>query len=153
MIQTVFLLQVLGELVDLQKVGPTADTCVFSGLKAGALYRLQVVSWSRGMSSDSSVLGRTGQSTLNFYLQVVFFPPFSSSMFNCAFDCDLYFTFFHRYYHYLSFSAVPSVVTSLKVRGSEQTDRLTVTWEHGAGSRSSYQVDFETKTNKSLVWD
>lgn len=51
-----------GELVDLQKVSATADSCVFSGLRAGSLYRLQVVSWSRGMSSDSSVLTRTGQS-------------------------------------------------------------------------------------------
>lgn len=51
-----------GEPVDLQKVSATADRCVFSGLRAGSLYRLQVVSWSRGMSSDSSVLARTGQS-------------------------------------------------------------------------------------------
>ncbi|XP_053271361.1 receptor-type tyrosine-protein phosphatase beta [Pleuronectes platessa] len=48
-----------GELVELQKVGSAADSCVFSGLAAGALYRLQVVSWSRAMSSDSSVLART----------------------------------------------------------------------------------------------
>ena len=59
----VSVLQTVGELVDLQKVGPAADRCVFSGLRAGSLYRLQVVSWSRGMSSDSSVLSRTGQST------------------------------------------------------------------------------------------
>lgn len=51
------------EQVDLQKVGPAADRCVFSGLAAGSLYRLQVVSWSRGMSSDTSVLARTGQSS------------------------------------------------------------------------------------------
>ncbi|XP_041833313.1 receptor-type tyrosine-protein phosphatase beta [Melanotaenia boesemani] len=51
--------QASGELVDLQKVGPAADSCVFSGLQAGSLYRLQVVSWSRSMSSDSSVLART----------------------------------------------------------------------------------------------
>lgn len=56
------MLQTVGELVDLQKVVSTADSCVFSGLRAGSLYRLQVVSWSRGMSSDSSVLARTGQS-------------------------------------------------------------------------------------------
>lgn len=52
-----------GELVDLQKVpAAVADSCVFSGLTAGSLYRLQVVSWSRGLSSDSAVLARTGQS-------------------------------------------------------------------------------------------
>ncbi|XP_069376043.1 receptor-type tyrosine-protein phosphatase beta isoform X2 [Paralichthys olivaceus] len=51
--------QGVGELVDLQKVGSAADSCSFSGLGAGRLYRLQVVSWSRGMSSDSSVLART----------------------------------------------------------------------------------------------
>lgn len=55
-------LQAAGELVDLQKVSPAADGCVFSGLRAGSLYRLQVESWSRGMNSDSSVLARTGQS-------------------------------------------------------------------------------------------
>ncbi|XP_075900111.1 receptor-type tyrosine-protein phosphatase beta [Nelusetta ayraudi] len=49
-----------GELVDLQKVPAAAtDNCVFSGLTAGSLYRLQVVSWSRGLSSDSAVLART----------------------------------------------------------------------------------------------
>uniref|UniRef100_A0A3Q2PFE7 protein-tyrosine-phosphatase n=1 Tax=Fundulus heteroclitus TaxID=8078 RepID=A0A3Q2PFE7_FUNHE len=48
-----------GELVDHQKVGPAADGCVFSDLRAGSLYRLLVVSWSRDMSSDSSVLART----------------------------------------------------------------------------------------------
>lgn len=56
--------QSVGELVDLQKVSPAADGCVFSGLRAGRLYRLQVVSWSRGMSSDSSVLARTGRSMM-----------------------------------------------------------------------------------------
>ncbi|XP_028426103.1 receptor-type tyrosine-protein phosphatase beta isoform X2 [Perca flavescens] len=82
------------EPVDLQKVGPAADRCVFSGLRAGSLYRLQVVSWSRGMSSDSSVLART----------------------------------------------VPSSVSSLQVESSGRTDRLTVSWQHGDGSWSSYQV-------------
>ncbi|XP_031158339.2 receptor-type tyrosine-protein phosphatase beta isoform X2 [Sander lucioperca] len=77
-----------------QKVGPAADSCVFSGLRAGSLYRLQVVSWSRGMSSDSSVLART----------------------------------------------VPSSVSSLQVQSSGRTDRLTVSWQHGDGSWSSYQV-------------
>ncbi|KAM8739685.1 receptor-type tyrosine-protein phosphatase beta [Acanthopagrus schlegelii] len=86
--------QTVGELVDLQKVGPAADRCVFSGLRAGSLYRLQVVSWSRGMSSDSSVLSRT----------------------------------------------VPSSVSSLQVHSSGRTDRLTVSWQHGEGSWSSYQV-------------
>ncbi|KAM9335025.1 receptor-type tyrosine-protein phosphatase beta [Symphorus nematophorus] len=57
--------QMVGELVDLQKVGPAADSCVFSGLQAGRLYRLQVVSWSRGMSSDSSVLARTVPSSVS----------------------------------------------------------------------------------------
>uniref|UniRef100_A0A3B3TNW6 protein-tyrosine-phosphatase n=1 Tax=Poecilia latipinna TaxID=48699 RepID=A0A3B3TNW6_9TELE len=45
--------------VDRKKVGPAADSCVFSGLRAGSLYRLLVVSWSHDMSSDSSVLART----------------------------------------------------------------------------------------------
>ncbi|XP_035536285.1 receptor-type tyrosine-protein phosphatase beta-like [Morone saxatilis] len=57
--------QTAGELVDLQKVSPAADRCVFSGLRAGSLYRLQVVSWSRGMNSDSSVLARTVPSTVS----------------------------------------------------------------------------------------
>ncbi|XP_070847690.1 receptor-type tyrosine-protein phosphatase beta [Chaetodon trifascialis] len=57
--------QAAGELVDLQKVVPAADSCVFSGLRAGSLYRLQVVSWSRGMSSDSSVLARTVPSAVS----------------------------------------------------------------------------------------
>ncbi|XP_030296412.1 receptor-type tyrosine-protein phosphatase beta [Sparus aurata] len=86
--------QTVGEPVDLQKVGPAADRCVFSSLRAGSLYRLQVVSWSRGMSSDSSVLSRT----------------------------------------------VPSSVSSLQVNSSGRTDRLTVSWQHGEGSWSSYQV-------------
>ncbi|XP_029350961.1 receptor-type tyrosine-protein phosphatase beta [Echeneis naucrates] len=60
--------QVVGDLVDLQKVGSTADSCVFSGLTAGSLYRLQVVSWSRGMSSDSSVLARTVPSPVSSLL-------------------------------------------------------------------------------------
>ncbi|MEQ2172241.1 hypothetical protein GOODEAATRI_019088, partial [Goodea atripinnis] len=72
--------QTAGELVDRQKVGPTGNGCVFSGLQAGSLYRLLVVSWSRDMSSDSSV------------------------------------------------------------QSSGQTNRLTVSWQHGEGSWSSYQV-------------
>uniref|UniRef100_A0A3Q3J0X5 protein-tyrosine-phosphatase n=1 Tax=Monopterus albus TaxID=43700 RepID=A0A3Q3J0X5_MONAL len=83
-----------GELVDLQKVGPVADSCVFSGLTAGRLYRLQVVSWSGGMSSDSAVLART----------------------------------------------VPSPVSSLQVQSSGQTNRLMVSWQHGEGRWSSYEV-------------
>lgn len=55
-----FLFQAAGELVELQKVGSDTDACTFSNLRAGSLYRLQVVSWSRGLSSDSSVLARTG---------------------------------------------------------------------------------------------
>ncbi|XP_026182331.1 receptor-type tyrosine-protein phosphatase beta-like [Mastacembelus armatus] len=86
--------QAAGDQVDLQKVGPAADSCVFSDLRAGSLYRLQVVSWSRGMSSDSSVLART----------------------------------------------VPSPVSSLQVQSSGRTNRLTVSWQHGEGSWSSYQV-------------
>lgn len=83
-----------GELVDLQKVGRAVNSCVFSGLRAGSLYRLQVVSWSRGMNSESSVLART----------------------------------------------VPSSVSSLQVQSSGRTDRLTVSWQPGQGSWSSYQV-------------
>lgn len=49
--------------MELQKVPAAADGCVFSSLRAGSLYRLQAVSWSRDMSSDSSTLARTGQST------------------------------------------------------------------------------------------
>ncbi|XP_028255677.1 receptor-type tyrosine-protein phosphatase beta [Parambassis ranga] len=86
--------QAAGELVDLQKVGSAAHSCMFSGLRAGSLYRLQVVSWSRDMSSDSAVLART----------------------------------------------VPSAVSSLQVQSSGRTDRLSVSWQHGEGSRSSYQV-------------
>ncbi|XP_047245590.1 receptor-type tyrosine-protein phosphatase beta isoform X2 [Girardinichthys multiradiatus] len=86
--------QTAGELVDRQNVGPTGNGCVFSGLQAGSLYRLLVVSWSRDMSSDSSVLART----------------------------------------------VPSPVSSLQVQSSGQTNRLTVSWQHGEGSWSSYQV-------------
>uniref|UniRef100_A0A3Q3VX91 protein-tyrosine-phosphatase n=1 Tax=Mola mola TaxID=94237 RepID=A0A3Q3VX91_MOLML len=51
--------------VDLQKVSAATDSCVFSGLRAGNLYRLQVVSWSRGMSSDTSVLARTVPSSVS----------------------------------------------------------------------------------------
>lgn len=47
-------------LVDAQKIPAAADGCVFGGLRAGSLYRLQVASWSRDMSSDSSTLARTG---------------------------------------------------------------------------------------------
>ncbi|KAM3588202.1 uncharacterized protein V6R79_023919 [Siganus canaliculatus] len=86
--------QALGEQVDLQKVGATADSCLFSGLRAGSLYRLQVISWSRGMSSDSSVLART----------------------------------------------VPSPASSLELYSSGRTDRLTLSWRHGEGGRSSYEV-------------
>ncbi|KAK5849431.1 hypothetical protein PBY51_009074 [Eleginops maclovinus] len=45
--------------VFVQTLPPAADTCVFSGLEAGSLYRLQVESRSRDMSSDSALLART----------------------------------------------------------------------------------------------
>ncbi|XP_029018669.1 receptor-type tyrosine-protein phosphatase beta [Betta splendens] len=83
-----------GSKEQLQNAGPHADSCVFSGLRPGSLYRLQVLSWSRGMSSDSSVLART----------------------------------------------VPSAVSSLQVQSSGRRDRLAVSWHHGQGSRSSYEV-------------
>ncbi|XP_061662406.1 receptor-type tyrosine-protein phosphatase beta isoform X2 [Syngnathoides biaculeatus] len=54
--------QVAGELVGVQKVKPGVDSCVFTGLRAGSLHRLQVLSWSRRLSSDSSVLARTAPS-------------------------------------------------------------------------------------------
>ncbi|XP_038161140.1 receptor-type tyrosine-protein phosphatase beta isoform X2 [Cyprinodon tularosa] len=57
--------QVRDELVDQRKVGPSADGCVFSGLQPGSLYRLLVVSRSRDMSSDSSVLSRTVPSAVS----------------------------------------------------------------------------------------
>ncbi|XP_072233128.1 receptor-type tyrosine-protein phosphatase beta [Leuresthes tenuis] len=75
-------------------VSPDVHSCVFSGLRPGSLYKLQVVSWSRDMSSDSSVLART----------------------------------------------VPSPVSSLQVQSSGRTDKLTVSWQYGEGSWSSYQV-------------
>uniref|UniRef100_H3C9X6 protein-tyrosine-phosphatase n=1 Tax=Tetraodon nigroviridis TaxID=99883 RepID=H3C9X6_TETNG len=77
-----------------QKVAAAADGCVFGGLRAGSLHRLQVVSWSRDMSSDSSTLART----------------------------------------------VPSAVSSLEAESSGQTDGLVVSWRHGDGSWSGYQV-------------
>ncbi|KAF7648227.1 hypothetical protein LDENG_00159980, partial [Lucifuga dentata] len=86
--------QVSGVLVDMQKVDPAANRCVFSTLTAGSLYRLEVASWSRGMSSDSALLART----------------------------------------------VPSSVWSLRVQSSGRTDELTVSWQHGDGDRSGYQV-------------
>lgn len=49
----------INELVDQLKMSPTSESCVFLGLTPGSLYRLQVLSWSGGMSSDSSVLART----------------------------------------------------------------------------------------------
>ncbi|KAK1906415.1 Receptor-type tyrosine-protein phosphatase beta [Dissostichus eleginoides] len=42
-----------------QTLPPAADRCVFSGLTAGSLYRLQVESRSREMSSDNALLART----------------------------------------------------------------------------------------------
>lgn len=84
----------MNELVDQLKVSPTSESSVFLGLTPGSLYRLRVLSWSGGMSSDSSVLART----------------------------------------------VPSPVSSLHVQSSGHTGRLTVSWQHGEGSWSSYQV-------------
>ncbi|XP_077565723.1 receptor-type tyrosine-protein phosphatase beta [Stigmatopora nigra] len=52
-------LQAAGQLAGAQKLSPGADSCVFTGLRAGNLYRLRVISWSRRLSSDSSVLART----------------------------------------------------------------------------------------------
>ncbi|KAI9518090.1 hypothetical protein NQZ68_040211 [Dissostichus eleginoides] len=45
--------------VCVQTLPPAADRCVFSGLTAGSLYRLQVESRSREMSSDNALLART----------------------------------------------------------------------------------------------
>lgn len=42
-----------------------------------------------------------------------------------------------------SSSSVPSAASSLEVESSGQTDSLTVSWQHGEGSRSSYQVSAE----------
>ncbi|XP_077400603.1 receptor-type tyrosine-protein phosphatase beta isoform X2 [Vanacampus margaritifer] len=86
--------QVFGEPVGVQKVLPGVDACMFTGLQPGSLHRLQVVSWSRHLSSDSSVLARTA----------------------------------------------PSPVGWLQLDSSGQTDKLTTSWRHGAGRRSSYQV-------------
>lgn len=84
----------MNELVDQLKVSSTFESCMFSGLTPGSLYRLQVLSLSGGMNSDSSALGRT----------------------------------------------VPSTVSSLHVQSSGRTEQLTVSWQHGDGSWSSYQV-------------
>lgn len=113
--------QAAGELLDLQKLSPAAHSCVFSGLQAGSLYRLQVVSWSRRMSSDSSVLARTGQWDVLVYVL---------------------FGFRWIWFELLSplSSAVPSPVSSLQIQSSNQTDRLTVVWQPGSGSWSNYQV-------------
>lgn len=84
----------IAQLVGQQKLSPSSNSCVFAGLRPGGLYRLQVLSWSRGMNSDSSILART----------------------------------------------VPSAVSSLVVQSSGYTDRVMVSWQHGEGGRSSYQV-------------
>ncbi|XP_076015968.1 receptor-type tyrosine-protein phosphatase beta [Genypterus blacodes] len=57
--------QAVGVLVDEQKAGPAADRCMFSALTAGSLYRLQVLSWSRGMNSDSALVARTVPSSVS----------------------------------------------------------------------------------------
>ncbi|KAM9771865.1 receptor-type tyrosine-protein phosphatase beta isoform 2-T2 [Syngnathus typhle] len=54
--------QVWGEPAGVQKVSPGVDACLFTGLQAGSLHRLQVVSWSRHLSSDSAVVARTAPS-------------------------------------------------------------------------------------------
>ncbi|XP_072310010.1 receptor-type tyrosine-protein phosphatase beta [Eucyclogobius newberryi] len=92
------------ELVDQQKVSPASNSCMFWGLTPGSLYRLQVLSWSRGMSSDSSVLART----------------------------------------------VPAPVSSLEIQSLGHTDRLCVSWQHGDGGRSSYQVTLYDSSGASL---
>ncbi|XP_057710524.1 receptor-type tyrosine-protein phosphatase beta isoform X2 [Corythoichthys intestinalis] len=51
--------QASGDLVGVQKVSPAVGSCSFTGLRAGNLHRLRVVSWSRLLNSDSSVLART----------------------------------------------------------------------------------------------
>lgn len=47
-----------------------------------------------------------------------------------------------------SSSSVPSAVSSLEVESSGRTDRLMVSWRHGDGSWSGYQVNtaLELKT-------
>lgn len=128
--------------MDLQKVSATADSCVFSGLRAGSLYRLQVVSWSRGMSSDSSVLARTGQSVTHAVTSG------STFFMDCSISHPLYRSFHSSFDHMnrlftyciCFFSSVPSTVSSLEVQSSGRTDRLTVSWQPGGGSWSSYQV-------------
>ncbi|XP_061770385.1 receptor-type tyrosine-protein phosphatase beta [Nerophis ophidion] len=86
--------QPAGKLVGVDKVHPGVDERVFTGLEAGRLHRLQVISRSRDMSSESSVLTRT----------------------------------------------VPSPVERLQLESFGQTDKLTASWQHGVGGRSSYQV-------------
>lgn len=49
-----------------------------------------------------------------------------------------------------SSSSVPSAVSSLEVESSGQTDSLTVSWQHGEGSRSSYQVKSRWRQETSL---
>lgn len=140
--------------MDLQKVGPAADRCVFSSLRAGSLYRLQVVSWSRGMSSDSSVLSRTGQSTRLSSCYQCFNGFWSWSdlihqSYSSSASTSSSFIFVplmfpppppHHHVFCLFSSTVPSSVSSLQVNSSGRTDRLTVSWQHGEGSWSSYQV-------------
>ncbi|KAM6895658.1 receptor-type tyrosine-protein phosphatase beta [Xenentodon cancila] len=57
-----------GDLVARRAVGAYADGSIFSGLIPGTLYQLKVVSWSRRMSSDSSVLARTVPSRVSSLL-------------------------------------------------------------------------------------
>ncbi|XP_020781984.1 receptor-type tyrosine-protein phosphatase beta isoform X1 [Boleophthalmus pectinirostris] len=94
----------INELVGQQKMTPSSQNCTFEGLSPGSLYRLQVLSLSRGMSSDSSVLART----------------------------------------------VPAPVSFLEVQSSGHTDQLTVSWQHGEGGRSRYQVVLYDSNGASL---
>lgn len=48
-------------LQDHKKVGAKETSCIFPHLLPGTLYKLVVISKSRGMSSESSLLARTGE--------------------------------------------------------------------------------------------
>ncbi|KAK7896767.1 hypothetical protein WMY93_022092 [Mugilogobius chulae] len=94
----------------LQMVMLTVMTCPFivsQRTTEGTLQRRTQLNWwisRKGMSSDSSVLGRT----------------------------------------------VPAPVSSLEVQSSGHTDRLTVSWQHADGGRSSYQVALYDSSGSSL---
>lgn len=49
-------------------------------------------------------------------------------------------------------SVVPSAVSSIQAQSSGQTDRLAVSWRHGQGGRSSYEVsDGDGELSHGLV--